>query len=155
MKYGLTSGLVWDFTVNTDFAQVEADEQQINLTRFNLFFPEKRDFFLENQGIFLFGDNGGGGGGAFNGRTNQAQDVRLFFTRQIGLSDTAQALPILAGTRLSGRQGAYSMGFLNIQQRADLGFNATNYTAFRFRRDVLTNSDVGMVFLDKIGRAHV
>jgi hypothetical protein len=148
-KYGLTSGLVWDFTVNTDFAQVEADEQQINLTRFNLFFPEKRDFFLENQGIFTFGDNGGGGGGAFNGRTNQAQDVRLFFTRQIGLSETAQALPILAGTRLSGRQGAYSMGVLNIQQRADLGFAATNYTAFRFRRDVLTNSDIGMVFLDK------
>src|SRR5882672_2949149 len=68
VKYGVTSGLVWDFTVNTDFSQVEADEQQVNLTRFNLFFPEKRDFFLENQGIFNFGTDGGGGGGGFNGR---------------------------------------------------------------------------------------
>ena len=65
MKYGVTSGLTWDFTVNTDFSQVEADEQQINLTRFNLFFPEKRDFFLENSGIFQFGSGSDGptGGG--------------------------------------------------------------------------------------------
>ena len=69
MKYGVTTGLVWDFTVNTDFSQVEADEQQINLTRFSLFFPEKRDFFLENSGIFQFGTNGGqfGGGGQGGG----------------------------------------------------------------------------------------
>ena len=60
VKYGVTSGLTWDFTVNTDFSQAEADEQQINLSRFNLFFPEKRDFFLENSGIFLFGAGGGG-----------------------------------------------------------------------------------------------
>src|SRR5258705_6519364 len=74
VKYGVTNGLVWDFTVNTDFSQVEADEQQVNLTRFNLFFPEKRDFFLENQGIFAFGQENGnqGGGGNFGaGRTNQ------------------------------------------------------------------------------------
>ena len=63
VKYGVTSGLTWDFTVNTDFSQVEADEQQINLTRFSLFFPEKRDFFLENSGIFQFGVASGGGGG--------------------------------------------------------------------------------------------
>src|SRR5262249_3734749 len=94
VKYGLTNGLVWGFTVNTDFSKVEADEQQVNLTRFNLFFPEKRDFFLENQGLFLFGnDNGGqGGNNAIGGRTNQPQDMRLFFTRQIGLSDSGQAL---------------------------------------------------------------
>ena len=55
VKYGVTSGLTWDFTVNTDFSQVEADEQQVNLTRFSLFFPEKRDFFLENSGVFQFG----------------------------------------------------------------------------------------------------
>ena len=94
VKYGVTSGLVWDFTVNTDFSQVEADEQQVNLTRFSLFFPEKRDFFLENQGIFAFGQEGGGfggGGGNFGaGRTNNVQDMRLFFTRRIGLSDTAR-----------------------------------------------------------------
>ena len=153
VKYGVTSGLVWDFTANTDFSQVEADEQQVNLTRFNLFFPEKRDFFLENQGIFNFGQEFGGGfggGGNFRaGRTNQTQDMRLFFTRRIGLSDNGDALPILAGTRLSGRQGAYSLGVLNIQQREDQGVAATNFTALRLRRDVLANSDVGAVLLDK------
>jgi hypothetical protein len=151
VKYGVTNGLVWDFTVNTDFSQVEADEQQVNLTRFNLFFPEKRDFFLENQGIFNFGQEGGGGGGGnFGaGRTNQTQDMRLFFTRRIGLSDAGQALPILGGTRLSGRQGAYSIGVLNIQQREDQGVPATNFSALRLRRDVLANSDVGAVLLDK------
>ena len=151
VKYGVTSGLVWDFTVNTDFSQVEADEQQVNLTRFNLFFPEKRDFFLENQGIFNFGSEGGGfGGGNFGaGRTNQTQDMRLFFTRRIGLSNDGQALPILGGTRLSGRQGAYSVGVLNIQQREDQGVPATNFSALRLRRDVLANSDIGAVLLDK------
>jgi hypothetical protein len=78
VKYGVTTGLVWDFTVNTDFSQVEADEQQVNLTRFSLFFPEKRDFFLENSGIFQFGTNsgqfggGGQGGGGGGGREMQA-----------------------------------------------------------------------------------
>jgi len=151
VKYGVTNGLVWDFTVNTDFSQVEADEQQVNLTRFNLFFPEKRDFFLENQGIFNFGqENNFGGGGNFGaGRTNQTQDMRLFFTRRIGLSEEGQALPILGGTRLSGRQGAYSVGVLNIQQREDQGVPATNFSALRLRRDVLANSDIGAVLLDK------
>ena len=151
VKYGVTSGLVWDFTVNTDFSQVEADEQQVNLTRFNLFFPEKRDFFLENQGLFAFGDSGGGGGGGnFGaGRTNQIQDMRLFFTRRIGLSDDGQALPILGGTRLSGRQGAYTIGLLNIHEREDGGVPATNFSALRLRRDVLANSDIGAVLLDK------
>ena len=104
--------MVWDFTVNTDFSQVEADEQQINLSRFSLFFPEKRDFFLENSGIFQFG-----GGGGFGGGGNRA-DMRLFFSRRIGLADDGSAIPILAGTRVTGRQGVYSLGVLNVQQRA-------------------------------------
>ncbi|HTI44073.1 MAG TPA: DUF5916 domain-containing protein [Vicinamibacterales bacterium] len=151
VKYGVTSGLVWDFTVNTDFSQVEADEQQVNLTRFSLFFPEKRDFFLENQGLFAFGNDSGGGGGnnAFGGRGNQPQDLRMFFTRRIGLSDSGNSLPILGGTRLSGRQGAYSIGLLNIQQREDSGFPATNFSAIRLRRDVFANSDIGAIVLDK------
>src|SRR6476659_4076541 len=104
VKYGVTSGLTWDFTVNTDFSQVEADEQQVNLTRFSLFFPEKRDFFLENSGVFQFGagsSNPGGGGGG--GRQNPSQDMILFFSRRIGLSDTGDAIPIVGGTRLTGR----------------------------------------------------
>jgi uncharacterized protein DUF5916/cellulose/xylan binding protein with CBM9 domain len=151
VKYGVTSGLTWDFTVNTDFSQVEADEQQINLSRFNLLFPEKRDFFLENSGIFLFGGGGGagGGGGGTSGRQNASQDMRLFFSRRIGLADSGQEIPILAGTRLTGRQGAYSMGLLNIQQREEGVEPSTNFTAVRLRRDILANSDVGAVLLNK------
>jgi hypothetical protein len=111
VKYGVTSGLTWDFTYNTDFSQVEADEQQVNLSRFNLFFPEKREFFLENSGTFQFGTanergptSGVGaalGANAFGGiRPNQtSNDMILFFSRRIGLSDEAQPrpIPILGG----------------------------------------------------------
>jgi hypothetical protein len=155
VKYGLTAGLTWDFTLNTDFSQVEADEQQINLSRFSLFFPEKRDFFLENSGIFQFGGGfggfgggGGGGGGGTVTRQNASQEMRLFFSRRIGLSDNAEAIPILAGTRLTGRQGRYSLGLLNIQQREQGAVPSTNFSALRLRRDILANSDVGVVFLD-------
>ena len=159
VKYGVTSGLTWDFTVNTDFSQVEADEQQINLSRFSLFFPEKRDFFLENSGIFQFGGGFGGfsspaagGGGTTGGtatRQNASQETRLFFSRRIGLSDNGDAIPILAGTRVTGRQGRYSVGVLNIQQREQGSVPSTNFTALRLRRDILGNSDVGLVLLDK------
>jgi hypothetical protein len=154
VKYGVTSGFTWDFTVNTDFSQVEADEQQINLSRFNLFFPEKRDFFLENSGIFQFGvsDRTGGGGGG--GRQNAAADMLLFHSRRIGLSENGDAIPILAGTRLTGRQGPYSLGVLSIQQREYESAQAfitpsTNFTALRVRRDILANSDIGAVLLNK------
>ena len=156
VKYGVTNGLVWDFTVNTDFSQVEADEQQVNLTRFSLFFPEKREFFLENSGVFGFGlpdaSNLGSafaGSIAFGGRQNGTPDMRLFFSRRIGLSDAGDALPILGGTRLTGRAGAYSIGLLNIQQREDQGVSATNYTALRLKRNVLANSEIGAVLLNK------
>ena len=135
-KIGVTSGITWDLTLNTDFSQVEADEQQVNLTRFSLFFPEKRDFFLENSGVFQFGP----------------ADARLFFSRRIGLSDNGVALPILGGTRLTGRTGDYTIGVLNIQQREQQtigGVPATNFTALRLRRNILQNSDVGVLFLNK------
>jgi len=142
VKYGVTSGLVWDFTLNTDFSQVEVDEQQINLTRFSLFFPEKRDFFLENSGIFQFGSEVQGG-------ANRQNEMRLFFSRKIGLSDDGEPLPILGGTRLTGRQGVYSLGVINIQQRETGTVGATNFTTLRLRRDILANSDIGAVFLNK------
>ena len=151
VKYGVTSGLTWDFTVNTDFSQVEADEQQINLTRFSLFFPEKRDFFLENSGVFQFGagsERGGAGGGG-GGRQNVSQDMILFFSRQIGLAATGDAIPILGGTRLTGRVGAFSVGALNIQQRRSDDTPSTNYTALRLRRDLFGSSDFGVMFLNK------
>ncbi len=148
VKYGVTSGLTWDFTVNTDFSQVEADEQQINLTRFSLFFPEKRDFFLENSGIFQFGVASGGGGGG-GGRQNPSQDMILFFSRQIGLSPDGTAIPILAGTRLTGRAAGLSVGALNIQQRREGASPSANFTALRLRRDILSQSDIGVMLLNK------
>ncbi len=155
VKYGITTGLTWDITVNTDFSQVEADEQQVNLSRFNLFFPEKRDFFLENSGIFQFGAGnqggpfGGGGSNPNSGRQNGSQDAVLFFSRRIGLSDDAAAIPILGGRRLTGRVGRLSIGALDIQQRSSGGVPATNFGALRVRRDILANSDVGVVLLNK------
>ncbi len=139
-KYGVTKSLVADFTVNTDFAQVEADDQQVNLTRFSLFFPEKREFFLEGQGIFAFGGSSGrryGGGGG---------TPILFFSRRIGLDDGFQ-VPIQAGARLTGRQGRYTVGFLNMQTRGvDVaGIAPTNFSVIRVRRDILRRSSIGII----------
>ena len=97
-RYGLTAGLNLDVTVNTDFAQVEVDEQQVNLTRFGLFFPEKRDFFLENSNLFTMGT-----GAAF---TITPVQTDLFFSRRIGLSDAGTPIPILGGVRVAGKSGA-------------------------------------------------
>jgi len=142
VKYALTPGLSWDFTYNTDFSQVEADEQQINLTRFSLFFPEKREFFLENSGIFAFGSSAE--------RGVRASDMVLFFSRRIGLSDDGGAIPILGGTRLTGRLGGtYELGFLNIQQKEFGSTQGTNFTVARLRRNVMANSDIGVMFANK------
>ena len=100
-KIGVTQGLTADLTYNTDFAQVEADEQQVNLTRFSLFFPEKREFFLENQGTFTFG-GAGGVSGVPNG--DGGETPLLFYSRRIGLENGVE-VPILAGARLTGRVG--------------------------------------------------
>ena len=141
VKYGVTQNLVADFTVNTDFAQVEADEQQVNLTRFSLFFPEKREFFLENQGVFAFG---GAGTGPFGGG---GSTPILFYSRQIGLHQ-GREVPIEAGGRLTGRMGAFSVGVLNIQtdDAPEAGAVATNFSVVRLRRDLLRRSSIGLLF---------
>jgi hypothetical protein len=140
-KYGLTRGLVADATVNTDFAQVEEDQQQVNLTRFSLFFPEKREFFLEGQGIFSFG------GVTFGNNGGNPGDVPvMFFSRQIGLS-RGQAVPVIAGGRVTGRTGAYSIGALNMQtdDKEAAGAVSTNFTAVRVKRDILRRSNIGVI----------
>ena len=138
-KYGITQNLTADFTVNTDFAQVEADEQQINLTRFSLFFPEKRDFFLENAGLFTFG-----GASSFNPGRNDVP--LLFYSRRIGLN-AGQVVPIDAGSRLTGRVGRYSVGVVDIQTGSEpvSGTRATNFSAVRVKRDVLSRSSIGVI----------
>ena len=142
LKYGVTPGLTLDLTVNTDFAQVEADEQQINLTRFSLFFPEKREFFLENASIFHFGKTARGWQGS-GGR-----ELIPFFSRRIGISN-GQLVPILGGARLSGSVGKYRVGVLTMQAD-DFGETpSTNFSVARVRRDILRNSDIGAIFINK------
>ncbi len=142
VKYGLTPGLIADMTLNTDFSQVEADVQQVNLTRFPLFFPEKREFFLENAGIFQFGET-------YRLGPPRKQELIPFFSRKIGLSDQGLPIPILAGARLTGRQGPYYLGFMNIQTRSEGSVPANNFTVARVRRDFLANSDMGVLFINR------
>ena len=133
-KYGLTRSLIADVTVNTDFAQVEEDLAQVNLTRFNLQFAEKRDFFLEGRDLFAFGAAG--------------EEVPiLFYSRQIGIK-SGQAIPVIGGGRLTGKAGPFSIGALNIQtgDKASAGAVDTNFTVLRLKRDILRRSNVGMIF---------
>ena len=139
-KYGLTRGLTLDATYRTDFAQVEEDQQQVNLTRYSLFFPEKRDFFLEGQAIFAFG------GVAFGQGQNPGEVPVMFFSRQIGLS-RGQAVPVIAGGRMTGKAGKYQLGVVNIQtdDKPDAGAVSTNFTAVRVKREFLRRSNFGVI----------
>ncbi len=155
VKYGVTENLTADFTVNTDFAQVEVDEAQINLTRFSLFFPEKREFFLEGRGIFDFGRGvrfGGGGGPGGGGRPSSGGffgggDVpTVFFSRRIGL-ESGTTVPIQAGGRLTGKVGDFTLGALNIQTDDVMDVAVpTNFTVLRLKRDILRRSAIGALF---------
>ena len=150
-KYGLTKSLTLDLTYNTDFAQVEDDTQQVNLTRFNLQFPERREFFLEGRGISAFGGKRAAFGGPGARSSANSNVPILFFSRQIGLNTvgtTAFAVPIVGGGRVTGKAGKYAIGFLNIQQDDDVAASAraTNFTVLRVKRDVLRRSNVGMIY---------
>ena len=141
VKYGLTRNLTADLTYNTDFAQVEADEQQVNLTRFSLFFPEKREFFLENQGIFTFG------GAATGNAAASSNTPILFHSRQIGLNQ-GRVVPIDGGGRLTGRIGRYNIGLVSMRTGDETESSAqpTTFSVVRLRRDVLRRSSFGVLF---------
>ncbi len=136
-KYGITQNLTADFTYNTDFAQVEADEQQVNLTRFNLQFPEKREFFLENRSTFAFGGEG-------------TDTPVLFYSRRVGLND-GLLVPIEAGGRMTGRVGSFSLGLVNIQADEEpvSRARATNFGVIRLKRDILRQSSVGVMVTNR------
>ncbi len=137
VKYSVTPALTLDFTYNTDFAQVEVDEQQINLDRFSLFFPEKRPFFLENAGLFSVGVPG---------------DVELFFSRRIGIDEDGQEVPILAGARLSGKVGGTNVGFLNMQTEEVPGrIQGNNFMVGRISREFGNRSSWGALFVNRQG----
>ena len=135
LKYSVTPALTLDATVNTDFAQVEVDDQQVNLDRFNLFFPEKRPFFLENAGFFSVGNQG---------------EVDLFFSRRIGLSASGESVPIIAGGRMSGKAGKYNIGLLNMQTNdVDNRIASNNFAVARVSRDLPNRSQVGALITQR------
>lgn len=141
-KLGITPSLTAEFTVNPDFGQAEVDSQIVNLTRFSVFFPEKRDFFLENSGIFLFGRQG----------ENQA-----FFTRRIGLTDQGLPVAIDYGAKVTGKIGPYNVGFLQVQTRklgkesTGLGIPRQQFSVLRVKRDILKRSYVGAILVNRQG----
>ncbi|MCB9288143.1 MAG: carbohydrate binding family 9 domain-containing protein [Lewinellaceae bacterium] len=136
LKYGITSNLTLDLTVNTDFAQVEADDQQVNLTRFDLFFPEKRLFFQERASIFDFSFDG------FN---------RLFYSRKVGINEDGDPVRIYGGARLVGRAGKFDLGFLNMQTAASEGLNPENFALLRLRRQAWNeNTYLGGIFTNRM-----
>ena len=137
VKYGLGHGLALDITVNTDFAQAEVDEQQVNLTRFQLFFPEKRDFFLENSGQFTVGSQG----------IERLMD--LFFSRRIGLSDAGQPIGIKGGARLTGKVSGNNVAVMNLQTEDFSAQQAENFLVARYSKDVNRRSKFGGLFINK------
>jgi len=135
LKFNLTSNLTLDLTVNTDFAQVEVDDQQVNLDRFSLFFPEKRLFFQERSSIFDVQTGGYG---------------QLFYSRRIGLNDDGDQIRILGGARLIGRIGEFDLGFIDMQTAAGHGLNSENLGVLRLRRRVINPySYVGCTFTNR------
>src|SRR5262245_51588510 len=149
VKYGVTPSLTLDVTVKPDFAQAEADEQQVNLTQFSLFFPEKREFFLENSGMFYFGDiprESRLGSARF---APPEEEILLFFSRRVGLTSEGDPIPIAAGARMTGRAGGTGPGLMTIQTETEGERPGDNYTVLRGRRDILRNGDIGGVFLSR------
>jgi len=129
--YRITPNLGAALTVNTDFAETEVDQRRINLTRFPLFFPEKRDFFLQDSGIFRFADLG--------------RDLVPFFSRRIGLDDSGNEIPIDVGAKLTGRAGDYDIGVLDVQTSAAHGFDAANLFVTRVSKNVGEQSTIGAI----------
>ena len=138
IKYSITPSLTLDATYNTDFAQVEADEQQVNLDRFSLFFPEKRSFFLENAGQFSVGDS---------------EEVEMFFSRRIGIGDEGDLLPIEGGVRLSGKIGnSTNVGFLHMSSEAVAGIAPGNkFTVARINQELPSRSAIGFIVVNRDG----
>ncbi|MGE3843398.1 MAG: DUF5916 domain-containing protein [Vicinamibacterales bacterium] len=146
LKYSLTPSMTVDATYRTDFAQVEVDQQQVNLTRFNLFFPEKRDFFLENSGNFSFG----AGNRTFGATTS---NLVPFFSRSIGLGGGGSPIPIVAGSRVSGQAGRNDLGLLVMKTEAVTTSTAStpsnSYFVGRYKRNLLRTSWIGGIFTDR------
>jgi hypothetical protein len=137
VKYGVSSNLTLDVTLNTDFAQVEADEEQVNLTRFSLFFEEKRQFFLERASLFDF---------------NTAGPSTMFYSRRIGLDEDFNPVPIIGGIRLIGRKGPWDVGFLDMQTARSDSLPSENFGVLRLKKKVINaNSYMGGILTSRVG----
>ena len=147
LKYGVTPQLTLDLTTRTDFSQVEVDQEQVNLTRFSLFFPERREFFIENSGSFTVGD--------VTERSyrmgSSLSDFTLFNSRRIGLTADGRAIPIAGGGRLTGRAAGWEVGLLNMQTQRFGTTPAENFAVARIKRNIFGNSDIGLVYLNREG----
>ena len=144
VKWGVTPRMTADLTWRTDFSQVEADQEQVNLTRFGLFFPEKREFFIENSGTYQFGDLQ-----ERNYRLGASpRDFTLFHSRRIGL-DQGRPVPIVGGGRLTGRAGGFQLGLLNMQTEETTALPPENFTVARARRSLFGALDVGGIFINR------
>jgi uncharacterized protein DUF5916/cellulose/xylan binding protein with CBM9 domain len=142
MRFSVTSGLTAEITAHTDFAQTEVDDAVVNLTRFPVFFPEKREFFLERAGIFEFG-LGGRRGGAVE------RNLQMYFSRRIGLTSDRVAVPVHGGGRLVGRAGGFDVGLLDVQTGDQENTPGSNYLVFRTKRNILARSNVGTFFSNR------
>ncbi|MBN1224454.1 MAG: carbohydrate binding family 9 domain-containing protein [Candidatus Aminicenantes bacterium] len=148
IKYGLTSNLTADISINTDFAQVESDQEQFNLTRFSLYFPEKRTFFLEGAEVFRVAEKF---------RFHEPPGLFLFYSRRIGLSEEGGEVPVIGGARVTGKAGKYDLGILNMMtDRITLETDGvvehmerSNYAVFRAKRDFLQKSTLGVMLLSR------
>ena len=147
LKYGVTPSLTLDATYNTDFSQVEVDQEQLNLTRFSPFFPERREFFIENAGAFTFGDvqERGYRSGA------SLRDFTLFNSRRIGITPDGRPQPILGGGRLSGRVRGWELGLLDMWTGDAAGVPGEHFAVARLRRKVAGASDVGVLVSSRSG----
>ena len=138
LKYRVTSDFTADFTVNTDFAEADVDAQVVNLTRFPVYFPETREFFVEGAGMFDYG----AGGGA-------SSEFRLFFSRTIGLSADRVPIPIIAGGKLTGKSRGWTVALLDVQTDAARGAPSRNFAVARVKKDILARSSVGAIFTNR------
>ena len=141
-KYSLTPNLTFDATYNTDFAQVEADQEYINLTRYSTFFPEKRPFFLEGSNFFEFSIP--------QATLSKAPPLLLFYSRRIGI-EQGQMIPIVGGSKVTGKVGDYGIGLLHVLSSemmttpSEITIPSTNFSVFRIRRDILSSSNFGFI----------
>jgi hypothetical protein len=147
VKYGVTPALTLDLTYNTDFSQVEVDQEQVNLTRFSTFFPERREFFIENAGVFTFGDVE-----ERNHRSGASlRDFTLFNSRRIGITPQGRPVPIAGGGRLSGRVGSWEVGVLDMLTRSVDSVAGEQFAVGRARRNLFGSSDVGVLVASRSG----